>query len=65
MTRKDYERIASAISKAFYGLDDSRHRDSVRMVAMMVAEELAKENPRFQMERFMSACGLVSGVLDD
>ena len=66
MTRKDYELIAAAVkecrstqNQAYYGLwcADDRTLDTV---AGVLAEKLAADNPRFDRERFLQACGVQS-----
>ena len=66
MTKKDYELIAKAIEQStwFYrcGLplvDDLRTPEAVLLgVAMELVERLAADNPRFDEQRFMAACGV-------
>tara|TARA_R100000808_G_scaffold11131_1_gene28922 strand:+ start:428 stop:634 length:207 start_codon:yes stop_codon:yes gene_type:complete len=66
MTKKDYELIAEAIEQCawFYGSgapwpDDLRTPEVVlRGVAMELVERLAADNPRFDGQRFLAACGV-------
>ena len=64
MTRKDYELIAEAIKDVglFYHLDGEPMRSDAEVVlysvAMELARELRAENPRFDRQRFLTACGL-------
>ena len=63
MTRKDYELIAKAIKAA--KPSDSTMADYAEMTRKLgwrntvhsVAEALAGDNPRFDRERFLKACG--------
>jgi len=59
MTKKDYELIARALKGIFdanaFCLDDDQDKYSV---AERMAEALATTNPRFNKERFISACGV-------
>lgn len=63
MTRKDYEIIAGAIKRNTQdhegldneGYDDFTYLDFHRFVDDL-AEELAKDNPRFNKENFIQAC---------
>jgi len=61
MTRKDYVRIAAAIA-ASRPVEVSGHRGEWRAALFCVASklgtELAADNPRFDYERFMTACGV-------
>lgn len=54
MTRKDYKLIADAVNEARMLAE---HPDSVQLAAQTLATALAKDNPRFDMERFIEACG--------
>ena len=66
MTKKDYDLIAKAISRCvwFYhvgrdGRMPANRRTAevvLESVAMELAHELADANPRFDQERFMTAC---------
>lgn len=65
MTRKDYELIAGAVSRSRMAktLDaDAKRRgaaeDALRLVAIDLAATLAHDNPRFDRDRFLKACGL-------
>lgn len=48
MTRKDYRILANAIKIAM---------DSKIDVALCIADALASDNPRFNREKFLLACG--------
>ena len=62
MTRKDYELIAAALrsSRGRIG-DDLGHNPEqsrgVRRAAAHLADALAQDNPRFDAQRFLTACG--------
>ena len=75
MTKKDYELIASIITKEYdraqhlagYHKDVDEwtahrrwtgHAEGVHQVALNLAFELSKENPRFDEKRFFEACGI-------
>lgn len=63
MTRKDYELIANAINDCVYpGAGDY---NTVRLVARKVADELAEDNPRFDRNKFLGACGVDSPSGDE
>lgn len=62
MTKKDYEVIAGAINFCNYELRQHNGNGEVVAGVTIVAEELAsrleKNNPRFNRERFLTACGI-------
>lgn len=63
MTRKDYELIAAALRMSRVGnLAGNENRalynNGVDNAATNVADALASDNPRFDRERFLSACGV-------
>ena len=75
MTRKDYELIARALreqretamtlareTQASPKLASAHrsHRTGIELAAHGIAEALAKENQRFNVERFLKACGVQS-----
>ena len=53
MTRKDYQLIAD-VFKAHQ--DGGKHDMVVRGLALSLAIELQKQNPRFDKARFIKAC---------
>lgn len=57
MTRKDYVAIAAAIKP----LTHHSHTDRaiVEVVAINIAKALERDNPRFDYNRFLVACGVV------
>lgn len=62
MTRKDYELIAKAINDTRLRIgDDLGHNPEqnrgVRRAAAHLADALAQDNPRFDAQRFLTACG--------
>ena len=66
MTRKDYYALAAAIDTAFHeaGADfghnhHKRHgaQHGVFKAALCIADSLAKDNPRFDRDRFLDAAG--------
>jgi hypothetical protein len=62
MTRKDYKLIASSIlmQLSFYK-DLTPEASAVRELARKLATQLEQENPRFNRDVFLVACG-VNGV---
>ena len=59
MTRKDYELIAKAIKRSVEGVP-SKKGDMVliRHTVNCIAEEMSIDNPKFNKEKFLAACGL-------
>ena len=55
MTRKDYEIIARALNTA---QTMTTERAGVGVTAYLLASELAKDNPRFNRDLFLKACGV-------
>jgi hypothetical protein len=63
MTKKDYERIAKAVRESWECEKDNCERTiGVSRVAHVLAFSLANENPRFDTEKFLFACGFPSLV---
>lgn len=57
MTRKDYKLIANAINEAVLLSVTKQQNEGVNLAAQTLATALAKDNPRFDMQRFIEACG--------
>jgi hypothetical protein len=59
MTEKGYELLAAKF-RIFNRIDlSTRHpNDVVREITLAVARALWEENPRFQTDQFLKACGL-------
>ena len=53
MTRKDYELITQVIRD----ISENGGAANVEALAYRLGQALAATNPRFDMERFMKACG--------
>lgn len=62
MSRKDYEAIARCVAGAAYGYDDRDHPsvETCCEIAASLATVMAQDNPRFDRERFLKACGVTS-----
>jgi hypothetical protein len=62
MTRKDYILIAGAVAKAtrMFQPPSSNHYNGARWVGEFLGDALEKDNPRFDRERFLKACGVAS-----
>ncbi len=66
MTRKDYELIAKAIAKLRSVYPDGEptndhdkgFQHGTKQAAQYIASALASENPRFDRDRFLKACGV-------
>jgi hypothetical protein len=52
MTKKDYELLAAALRQAFPMLDNDDQRMQWAVCVGAVAAALAKDNPRFNPEKF-------------
>lgn len=72
MTRKDYEALAAAIRAARAEIEEKEMGsglvtsvadllDGTAYAAEFIADALARDNPRFNRERFLSACGVANG----
>jgi hypothetical protein len=53
MTRKDYILIAEVIATSWHA-----NAEAKRDLAVSMAEALETDNPRFDSERFLRACGV-------
>ena len=63
MTKKDYEMIADAIAETVDGYADldtagTMVRMAIRDTALSIANVLESDNPRFDRNRFLVACGV-------
>jgi hypothetical protein len=59
MTRKDYERIAATLYASGPANPDNRVlADFHRATCEALADMLATDNPRFDREFFLAACGV-------
>jgi hypothetical protein len=61
MTRKDYEVISRGIRKAIESCDENgrwAERDGVVLAAQSISIRLGVDNPDFDAQRFLEACGV-------
>lgn len=65
MTKKDYELIARVFKGELHAWDnapDSKFKENaievIRALSQIMAGYLATDNPRFDRDRFLEACGL-------
>jgi hypothetical protein len=56
MTRKDYE----AIAKTFKDYPFTDKQDRVSLACRLATDVFIKDNPRFDVTRFLKACGVRS-----
>ena len=57
MTRKDYERIAKAMSQARSdNWGDGPAEQGIEWACRVLADTLAEDNPRFNREKFLQVC---------
>lgn len=57
MTRKDYRKIAGAI-RAAREVNNANAVMDVMAVIEAICNVLARDNPRFDREKFLAACGI-------
>lgn len=59
MTRKDYIEIAKVLRNAKEEvLADQGRIGTIRQIALELCSVLKSDNPRFDKDRFLTACGL-------
>lgn len=59
LTRKDYRTLAGIINAARWRWQaDDKACEAVDAIATRLADQYERENPRFNRERFLSACGM-------
>jgi hypothetical protein len=56
MTRKDYVLIADTVYRASLTNPSTAHRLALCDFAILMASQLAADNPRFDRDRFIAAC---------
>ena len=57
MTKKDYILISGVFKRSRDVEGEGERSDAIYYVARRLADELQKENARFDYQRFMDACG--------
>ena len=65
MTKKHYEQIASILKRELELMPYSDMYELHRNIVYALATYMEKENPRFQRERFLTACGIEQNGLTD
>lgn len=59
MTRKDYVLISATIKNEFsYYEELTPEAKALKELALRMAYEFSKDNPRFEYARFINACGV-------
>ena len=59
MTKKDYELIAESIARVIYtNYDDPERAKGAEEVGRLLAEKLAGNNPKFDLQKFLTVCGI-------
>lgn len=59
MTKKDYELLAKAIAETVeHDYVTKAHPKHIYLTARYIADSLAMDNPRFDRQRFLAACGV-------
>jgi hypothetical protein len=54
MTRRHFQAVADVLRAS------GAHPDAVRDIALALADVFAADNPRFDEERFLTACGVTA-----
>lgn len=57
MTKKDYKLIAETFKQSLEDCANDVARSAVRVTAQRLSVSLQRENPRFNSEKFLAACG--------
>jgi len=59
MTRKDYVLLADAMLKAKSAVNNwgPESEQGVKYAALTLSDALSNDNPRFDRDRFLTACG--------
>ena len=67
MTKKDYELIANSLHRAYICLDDDNELDKqdILVIIRHLCMSLELENPRFDPDKFLKACGIVNEPYND
>jgi hypothetical protein len=61
MTKTDYELVASAIEFSHQSLNDNQFNklyDGIERTAETIADYLQADNPKFNRNKFLEACGI-------
>jgi len=58
MTRKDYQLIADVIKASNAMSPEDKAHELYKSLAVSLAQELQKDNPRFKPALFLKACGI-------
>lgn len=57
MTKKDYELLAEVLNNCYEAKQEC-NTATVTLVAEVLADHLQLDNPRFDRNRFLTACGV-------
>lgn len=60
MTKKDYIKLAAVINKNYTILTKPDNKFTVWLIAKDLCRELQQDNPLFDYNKFMKACGMPS-----
>lgn len=58
MSKRTYDNIAKAVKLGVGSTQSANEFEVLRRVAGLIAEVFAEDNPRFDRERFLKACGV-------
>jgi len=57
MTRKHYAAIAKVIARSVGNSTEMRERTAIASIVVGLADAFATDNPRFDRDKFLTACG--------
>lgn len=59
MNKRHYEAIANVLAEAQNVAVEAGETSMIRVVALGLAQQFAGDNPNFDRDRFLKACGVV------
>ena len=62
MTKKDYELIAGVLNTEYTGYKLGWEREAIRITIIGLAEVFEQDNPKFDRNKFLEACGIKEDV---
>ena len=66
MTKKDYELIARVINDRLLAVNDHNIRtQTINQLAIILALQLAYDNPKFDQQKFLNACRVGVKIAND
>lgn len=58
MTKKDYVLLARVFKMNYDALQQAGHKTIVWLIVKDICRELQQDNPRFDSDKFIKACGV-------